>query len=725
MDPTWLIFIVFIGLGGSVCVAVVFLAIVFLIRKRKNRAISMANVCCPRCGGALPKDSLEGLCPRCLMEAGMKGLRDVKSSSGYPSPTPKPLVSTGPYSGPFSAPDVAAIAMYFPQLEVLEFLGQGGMGAVYKARQPGLDRFVALKILPPESSRDPAFAERFTREARALAKLNHPNIVMVHDFGRTSDLYFFVMEFVDGVNLRHNLNSEKLQPEQALTIVPQICDALQYAHEEGVVHRDIKPENILLDKKGRVKIADFGLAKIVGHATDYRLTGTHQIMGTPLYMAPEQVNKPQTVDHRADIYSLGVVFYEMLTGQLPLGHFPPPSQKASVDARLDQVVLRAMEHEPDRRYQQANEVKTDVEAIRHSPPTSLAEDLKVSPRNEQDSGLAAIRERVRGPGAGLLAAGGVGFLGSLAIILWAIWGLARHDSSSGQSQSSQQGIMKVTVTTHPDKQTSLSLLWTLLVLQIPAAGIATVVMLAGASMRKLEFYKLALTGSALAMTPLSVAWLLTLPLGVWAFVNLRREQVRSAFNRPMPAGEEKRELAVSHGLGLELRTIVGWGMLISLLGAINTFLPWARATIFGIVTTVAGFDSWQGIVAGLTFLAAFLALIFTGGVFKHAAKLQGIVMVLAGLGAAAPAGAQLWKIYYPAQPDVSMSGDVQVLGGFMKSMMNQMLQEIRVETLAGPYITVVLGTLLFVLGIVRLRRLAAGQRNAEVRQPAAVQAFNP
>ena len=143
-------------------------------------------------------------------------------------------------------------------------------------------------------------------------------------------------------------------PAESLKIVPQLCDALQYAHEEGIVHRDIKPENILLDKKGRVKIADFGLAKLVGAApANYTLTGSRQVMGTPHYMAPEQMEKPQTVDHRADIYSLGVVFYEMLTVDLPLCLFSPPSKKADVDVRLDEVVHRALAKDPSDRYRQS------------------------------------------------------------------------------------------------------------------------------------------------------------------------------------------------------------------------------------------------------------------------------------------------------------------------------------------------------------------------------------
>jgi serine/threonine protein kinase len=270
--------------------------------------------------------------------------------------------------GKFTPPSPEVIASFFPQLEILAFIGQGGMGAVYKARQPNLDRLVALKILPPSMDDDPGFAERFTREARTLAKLSHPNIVAIYDFGQSGGYRYFLMEYVDGLNLRQIEQSGKLSPREALTIVPQLCDALQFAHDAGIVHRDIKPENILLDKRGRVKIADFGLAKLLGQESrDYTITEAGHVMGTPHYMAPEQVEKPLEVDHRADIYSLGVVFYEMLTGELPLGRFASPSQKVRIDVRLDDVVLRALEKEPARRYQHASQFKTAVDTIAATP----------------------------------------------------------------------------------------------------------------------------------------------------------------------------------------------------------------------------------------------------------------------------------------------------------------------------------------------------------------------
>jgi serine/threonine protein kinase len=398
---------------------------------------------CPKCQSPLPADAPQGLCPKCLLAAVA-----TPTEAGQPAGNrPKP-------------PPLEEIAAAFPQLEILEFFGQGGMGFVFKARQPKLDRLVALKILPQSLAADPTFAERFNREARLLARLNHPGIVTVHDFGSVqieasvsggggesgkvgggeseretslskippahfptfplspgqtqassegpARLYYLLMEFVDGVNLRQAMQAGRFTPEQALAIVPKICEALQFAHNEGILHRDIKPENILLDAKGRVKIADFGIAKLMGDvgqafqpagAGDFpvarseagntglelrhssraaspvnwqagkpalrpdALTEAGKTLGTPNYMAPEQLENAGEVDHRADIYSLGVVFYEMLTGELPLGRFAPPSQKSAADPRVDEVVLRALEKEKARRYASAEEVRTQVETL--------------------------------------------------------------------------------------------------------------------------------------------------------------------------------------------------------------------------------------------------------------------------------------------------------------------------------------------------------------------------
>jgi serine/threonine protein kinase len=324
--------------------------------------VNMA-VKCSQCGATLTSNAPEGLCPRCLLALNLGPETEMPGDS--PGSTRTPVAEP---------PSLDEIAARFPQLEILRCLGRGGMGVVYQARQTQLNRLVALKILAPEKERDAQFAGRFVREAQALARLNHPNIVGVHDFGETGGLYYLLMEYVDGVSLRHLLHSHRIKPEEALAIVPKICEALQYAHDHGIVHRDVKPENILLDRQGQVKIADFGIAKLLGSDRPQpAITLDQQIIGTPHYMAPEQVEKPHLVDHRADIYSLGVVFYELLTGELPLGQFQPPSKKAAVDVRLDEVVLGALAKEPDRRYQQASEIKTDVETIAASPPSIQAE----------------------------------------------------------------------------------------------------------------------------------------------------------------------------------------------------------------------------------------------------------------------------------------------------------------------------------------------------------------
>lgn len=309
------------------------------------------DLACSHCGSTLPPGMTESQCPRCLMAQVIAPTQDGASPPLFPPLSPEEL------------------APHFPQLEILVCLGRGGMGVVYKARQKSLNRLVALKLLAPERADDPQFAARFEKEAQALAALNHPNIVGVYDFGRAGGFYFLLMEFVDGVNLRQLLQTKRLTPKEALSIVPPVCDALQCAHDHGIVHRDIKPENLLIDKAGTVKIADFGIAKIV-HSSHLAPRDEHGAtqhnaatmpFGTPDYAAPEQSNG--TADHRADIYSLGVVLYEMLTGERPKENITPPSKRVQVDIRIDEIVLRALEKTPELRFATAAEFRTQVEAV--------------------------------------------------------------------------------------------------------------------------------------------------------------------------------------------------------------------------------------------------------------------------------------------------------------------------------------------------------------------------
>jgi len=316
---------------------------------------------CPRCGADLSADyPTNRPCERCLF------------SLGLAEDQPPMVVHTRHGAPQASFPSAEELARLHPDLEILEVLGEGGMGKVFRARQRNLDREVALKILRTDITLESGFAERFEREARTMARLNHPNIANVHDSGHAGNHYYLILELVDGTNLRSVIDAGNQQAAQSMAIVGQICDALAYAHGQGIVHRDIKPENILIDKEGRVKIVDFGLAKISHNDLHgLRLTRTDQAMGTPQYMAPEQIERPLEVDHRADIYSMGVVFYELLTGELPIGRFAPPSEKVKLDARLDRVVFRTLEKEPRDRYQDVSRVKTDMQGIRDEAPPAL------------------------------------------------------------------------------------------------------------------------------------------------------------------------------------------------------------------------------------------------------------------------------------------------------------------------------------------------------------------
>jgi serine/threonine protein kinase len=338
---------------------------------------------CRQCCAPLAADAPGWLCPECQTD---------------PARTP-PSSATAARA---AVPSVAELAPLFPWLEIVGLAGQGGMGIIYKARQPQLDRVVALKILSPELGRDPAFAGRFSREAQALAKLSHSNIVSVFDFGRAGGYYYLLMEYVEGVNLRDWIGGRKLSPEEARRIVIEICDALQFAHEEGIVHRDIKPSNILSDKKGRIKVADFGLARLAGKNrpdSDER-EWTNLVLGTPAYMAPEQVERPGQIDHRTDLYSLGIVLYEMLTGQLPVEPFDPPSKRAGVDPRLDTVVIRALEKDPLRRFQHASEFRAAIEKA--TGPQQLAP-VEAAPASTHSAKWKLLQQFGLMAGAALLA----------------------------------------------------------------------------------------------------------------------------------------------------------------------------------------------------------------------------------------------------------------------------------------------------------------------------------
>jgi serine/threonine protein kinase len=318
---------------------------------------------CPRCQTVLPADAPEGLCPRCLIQAAQT----------------TPPEDSGPADAPEASADrqrelAARLRQRLPDYKLLHLLGAGGMGEVWLAEQESLNRRVAIKIMRPELGHDPGFAERFQREARALAQLDHPHIVRIFDFGSADGLYFIVMEYVGTRSLRDPLPSYGAPASSGtpvyfkFQVFQELCEAVEHAHGKGVIHRDLKPENILFDGY-RLKLVDFGLAGLLPFeagrlaarpdSPDDRLTAANQVMGTPLYMAPEQRDRPHAVDQRADIYALGLILHELLTGVLPDG----PASVKTGDIRLDAVIRTALAADPERRQANVRELRDHVSDI--------------------------------------------------------------------------------------------------------------------------------------------------------------------------------------------------------------------------------------------------------------------------------------------------------------------------------------------------------------------------
>ncbi len=293
------------------------------------------------------------------------------------------MSSAVPPKNVWQPPSAEELQALLPEYEVTSLLGRGGMGAVYRGRQLSLDRPVAIKILSADlDESDMGFAERFKNEARAMAKLSHPGIVAVYDFGQTeNELLYIVMEFIEGTDVARMItNQGRLHTDHAMAVTAHVCDALAYAHERGIIHRDIKPANIMVSYDGVVKVADFGLAKMTAGNEEAGLTQSGMAMGTLHYMAPEALILGTRVDHRADIYAMGVMLYQMLTGKLPQGLFEMPSlQVAGLDPRYDGIISKALREDRSVRYQSVTEMRRDLDSILTQPVVKVAEDAKQAP----------------------------------------------------------------------------------------------------------------------------------------------------------------------------------------------------------------------------------------------------------------------------------------------------------------------------------------------------------
>ena len=324
--------------------------------------LDLNMVLCDKCNFSFDASVTPGgCCPRCL-------LLGVDEEHDEPV-KPQSLTSR-------SVVEDEELTDELPGFEFEERIGRSAMSVVWRARERLLDRCVAIKFLR-NVNHDGSFVDRFTREARVMARFHHPNIVILHSFGRTrSNHCYLIMELVEGTDLAHLMKQRVLTLPEILAITVEVCSALTHAHEAGFVHRDIKPGNVLIDHRGVVKVADFGLARLTRDNDPSTISITKQgfAVGTPHYIAPEQASGSGIEDHRADIFSLGVMLYEMITGELPRGVFGPPSQKFKTDKRVDKIIMRALQDEPSKRYQSVRELVADIQKVREAvDPVVIAE----------------------------------------------------------------------------------------------------------------------------------------------------------------------------------------------------------------------------------------------------------------------------------------------------------------------------------------------------------------
>ncbi len=379
-------------------------------------------------------------------------------------------------------PGVEELQTLLPQYEIESLIGHGGMGAVYRGRQAALDRPVAIKLLPEtlaEQDDGANFVERFKLEARSMAGLDHPAIISVHDFGQTSAGHlYFVMEFVDGMDMHKyiHLSGGSVEPDTAVAIVSHVLDALDYAHSKGIVHRDIKPANVLINREGKVKIADFGLAKKLSGDDEPAATGltmSNVALGTPDFIAPEALDADQVADHRADLYAVGVMLYQMLTGKVPRGIFKLPSEENdAIDPRLDEILTLAMEADPGGRFQSATEFRMKLDELASAPVEKIQADVPseaVDAPAEQfqftEPGLRKSESVRRHPARKVATAKKslapliwtvVGAIAVGGVLFWWIAGGGEGKESTGLSQASDPVVSEQPAKVKPEPSVSTS-----------------------------------------------------------------------------------------------------------------------------------------------------------------------------------------------------------------------------------------------------------------------------
>lgn len=328
---------------------------------------------CRRCGAALPRRAPEGFCPRCLLESAVR-LVVAGGEPGQESAASQPA--------PGAAQSPPALSGRFGNYELIERIASGGMGVVYKARQLGLERIVAIKVLPFGAFTLDELVRRFQLEAGAAARLRHPNIVTIYEVGRADGYPFFSMEYVEGTTLAELVRNGPLEPVRAVRLVRAIAEAIHYAHQQGILHRDLKPSNVLIDAIDQPRVSDFGLARDL--ADDSELTVTGQAIGSPNFMPPEQAEgRPADISPRSDVYGLGAMLYYLLTGRPPFAAdsavatlrqvvqndpVPPRLLNPSLPRDLETICLRCLEKEPSRRYASGQEVADELSRFQRSEP---------------------------------------------------------------------------------------------------------------------------------------------------------------------------------------------------------------------------------------------------------------------------------------------------------------------------------------------------------------------